>query len=50
MPFRLTPRDNAFYAMFAEAGRNVAAAVDILSELRDPNANREAIAKQLRDR
>lgn len=50
MPFRLTPRDNAFYAMFAEAGRNVAAAVDTLGELRDPNANREAIAKQLRDR
>lgn len=49
MPFRLTPRDNAFYAMFTEAGRNVADAVDVLHGLTDPNANREAIAKQLRE-
>ncbi|MBN9618484.1 MAG: DUF47 family protein [Actinobacteria bacterium] len=50
MPFRLTPRDNAFYAMFTEAGRNVAESADILAELLDPNANRASIAKQLRDR
>ena len=50
MPFRLTPRDNAFYAMFTEAGRNVADSVDVLAGLIDPNANREAIAKQLRDK
>jgi len=49
VPFRLTPRDNAFYAMFTEAGRNVADAVDVLHGLTDPNANREAIAKQLRE-
>jgi predicted phosphate transport protein (TIGR00153 family) len=48
--FRLTPRDNAFYAMFTEAGRNVAEATDVLAGLLDPNANREAIAKQLRER
>lgn len=50
MPFRLTPRDNAFYEMFTEAGRNVAEATAILAGLADPNANREAIAKQLRER
>ena len=49
MPFRLTPRDNAFYAMFTEAGRNVAEAVDVVMGLKDPNANRAAIAKQLRE-
>ena len=49
MPFRLTPRDNAFYVMFREAGRNVADAVDVLNGLTDPNANREAIAKRLRE-
>jgi uncharacterized protein len=48
--FRLTPRDSAFYAMFAEAGQNVAACAETLAGLIDPNANREAIAKELRDR
>ncbi len=47
MPFRLTPRDNAFYAMFTEAGQNVAEAAEVLAGLHDPNANRAAIAKQL---
>lgn len=50
MAFRLTPRDNAFYGMFSEAGHNVAVCGDILAQLVDPNANREAIAKELRDR
>jgi predicted phosphate transport protein (TIGR00153 family) len=44
------PRDNAFYAMFTEAGRNVAEAADVLAGLLDPNANRETVAKQLRER
>jgi uncharacterized protein len=47
VPFRLTPRDNAFFAMFAEAGQNVAEAAEVLAGLADPNANRAAIAKQL---
>jgi uncharacterized protein len=46
---RLTPRDNAFYGMFSEAGKNVAQCADVLAGLIDPNANREAIAHQLRD-
>jgi predicted phosphate transport protein (TIGR00153 family) len=49
VPFRLMPRDSAFHAMFTEAGRNVADAADLLAGLLDPNANREAIAKQLRE-
>jgi predicted phosphate transport protein (TIGR00153 family) len=48
--FRLTPRDNAFFDMFTEAGRNIAESADILAGLLDPNANREAIARQLRER
>ena len=36
--------------MFTEAGRNVADAADVLLGLTDPNANREVIAKQLRER
>lgn len=50
MAFRLTPRDSAFYEMFAESGRNVAESANILAGLLDPNANRAAIAKQLRER
>ncbi len=49
MPFRLTPRDSAFYDMFTEAGRNVADAADLLGGLMEPNANREGIAGNLRD-
>jgi predicted phosphate transport protein (TIGR00153 family) len=48
--FRLTPRDNAFYSMFTEAGRNVAESVGVLAGLTDPNANRAVIAKELRER
>jgi hypothetical protein len=36
--------------MFTEAGRNIAESADILAGLLDPNANREAIARQLRER
>ncbi len=49
MAFRLTPRDSAFYEMFADAGRNVAAAADLLAGLMDPNAVRATIAKDLRE-
>ena len=50
MAFRLTPRDTAFYDMFTEAGRNMAEAVAVLGGLTDPNANRAAIANELRER
>jgi len=36
--------------MFAEAGQNVAAAAHTLAGLLDPNANRESIAAELRER
>jgi predicted phosphate transport protein (TIGR00153 family) len=36
--------------MFTEAGRNVSDAAEALAGLLDPNANREAIAKELRER
>jgi hypothetical protein len=36
--------------MFTEAGRNVSDAANVLAGLTDPNANREAIAAELRER
>ncbi len=36
--------------MFTDAGRNVAEAADLLAGLMDPNANREVVAKDLRER
>ena len=45
MAFRLTPRDGAFYGMFTEAGRNVAEAMDVLTDLLDPNANRRRLRR-----
>lgn len=47
---RLTPRDNAFYEMFSEAGRNVADAAQILCGLADQGADRQQIATLLRER
>ena len=49
MGFRLTPRDSAFYAMFTESGRNVAAAAETLAGLLEHDADRAAIAKRLRE-
>ena len=50
MRIRSHPRDTAFFDMFTEAGRNVGDSADILAGLLDPNANRAAIARQLRER
>jgi predicted phosphate transport protein (TIGR00153 family) len=36
--------------MFTEAGRNIAESADLLAGLLDPNANREVLARQLRER
>ncbi len=47
---RLTPRDNAFYDMFTDAGRNVAEAAELLSGLVDIGADRERIADLLREK
>ncbi len=49
MVFRFPWRRSAYYAMFTEAGRNVADAAEVLAGLLDPNANRDAIAKELRE-
>jgi predicted phosphate transport protein (TIGR00153 family) len=46
---RLTPRDSTFYQMLTEAGRNVAASADVLTQLIDPAADRAAIAALMRD-
>ena len=36
--------------MFTDAGRNVADAAELLGGLMDPNANRQAVAKEMRER
>jgi len=46
---RLTPRENAFYDMLSEAGRNVAVSGDVMAELLDPSADRRAVAASMRE-
>jgi len=50
VPFRLTPRDQEFYELFAEAGTNVATSAAVLCRLLDPNCDRAAVAADLRER
>jgi predicted phosphate transport protein (TIGR00153 family) len=50
MALRLTPRDNAFYEMLTEAGRNLAESADVLLRLLDPAASRTQVARDMRDR
>jgi predicted phosphate transport protein (TIGR00153 family) len=47
--FRLTPRDTAFYDMFAAAGTNIVAAANVLAGLFEPNSNPELVAAAMRD-
>jgi predicted phosphate transport protein (TIGR00153 family) len=46
---KLTPREDAFFDMLSESGRNIAAAGDILAELIDPQADRSAVAEAMRE-
>jgi predicted phosphate transport protein (TIGR00153 family) len=46
---RLTPRDSSFYEHFAVAARNLVEGGDLLHQLVDPDSDRLALAKQLRD-
>ncbi|MBV9593573.1 MAG: DUF47 family protein [Actinobacteria bacterium] len=50
MPFRLSPRDRAFYEMFEEAGRNVRDAAELLGGLCRPGCDRAAVANALRQK
>lgn len=49
MALRLTPRDNAFYRMFVDAGDNLVAAADLLSGLMEPNASWTLVAKKMHE-
>jgi predicted phosphate transport protein (TIGR00153 family) len=49
MALRLTPRENAFYDLLGESGRNVAQAGQVLARLLLPMADRSAIAADMRD-
>jgi predicted phosphate transport protein (TIGR00153 family) len=46
---RLTPRENAFYDMLSEAGRNVATSGDVLAQLLDTSSERAAVAAAMRE-
>jgi predicted phosphate transport protein (TIGR00153 family) len=49
MALRLTPRENAFYDLLGESGRNVAQAGEVMARLLLPMADRNAIAVAMRD-
>jgi hypothetical protein len=46
---RLTPRENAFYDLLGDSGRNVALGGELLARLLLPMADRAAIAAEMRD-
>lgn len=46
---RLSPRDNAFFDLFAAAARNVRDGVGLLSEALDSGADRPSLAAQLKE-
>ena len=49
MRFRLTPRDESFYTMFAASADNLVVAAEVLAELVPDSANREKLADHMRD-
>jgi predicted phosphate transport protein (TIGR00153 family) len=49
MRLRLTPRDDSYYLAFAEAGRTIATAADLLCALVSGTEGRELLAKRIRD-
>lgn len=49
MRFRLTPRDDRFFPMFAESAQNLVAATELLTEFLNVSANREQLAVRLRE-
>jgi uncharacterized protein Yka (UPF0111/DUF47 family) len=49
LAIRLTPQDQAFYELLAAGGENLAAAAAVLCGLLQPDADRQAIADQMRD-
>ena len=49
MRFRITPRDERFFPMFVESAQNIAAATDLMAEFLNVSANRDKLARELRD-
>ena len=49
MRFRITPRAERFFPMFVESAQNLVAATDLMAEFVNVSANRDKLAKQLRD-
>lgn len=48
MRFRLTPREDSYYDMFADSANNLVAGARLLVELITDGTNREAIAEKMR--
>ena len=49
MAIRLSPQDRIFYELLASGGQNLAAAAQVLCGLLAPDADRQAIADQMRE-
>ncbi|MGH8868580.1 MAG: DUF47 domain-containing protein [Actinomycetes bacterium] len=49
MRLRLTPRESRFYDMFTESANNLVTGAKLLAELLDNGADREDIARRMRD-
>ena len=49
MRFRITPRDERFFPMFVESAQNLVAAADLMAEFLPVSANRDKLAKDLRE-
>lgn len=49
MRFRITPRDERFFPMFVESAQNLVTATDLMAEFVHVSANRDKLAKDLRD-
>jgi predicted phosphate transport protein (TIGR00153 family) len=47
--FRFAPRDATFFDMFASSADNLVVAADLVARIFEPGADREAIAKDLRE-
>lgn len=49
MRFRFAPRDATFFDMFAASADNLVVAADLVARIFEPGADRESIAKDLRE-
>ncbi|MGI8434940.1 MAG: DUF47 domain-containing protein [Nocardioidaceae bacterium] len=49
VPFRLRPSDPTFYDLFVESAQNLVAGARLLAEMLQPDTDRKALAKRMRE-